>query len=81
MNVADDIVHCLTEVTASRHAWDILETTFGAKSKHSKISLKMQLYFLMIHDEETLSSLVNHLKSICTQLSYIGYNIEYDDKI
>ena len=41
----------------------------------------MKLYGLMMHEQKTLSSLVNRLKSICTQLSYIGCNIEYDDKI
>ena len=80
-SVADDLVHYLDKATSSRHAWDILEWTFGAKSKNSKISLRMQLYGLMMHDDETLSSLVNRLKSICTQLSYIGCNIENDNKI
>ena len=41
----------------------------------------MQLYGLMMHDEETLSKVVNCLKSICSQFSYIGCNIKNDDKI
>ena len=80
-SVADEIVHYLDQSTTAKHAWEILERTFGAKSKHSKISLKMQLYGLVMHDNESLSSLVNRLKSICTQLSYIECNIEEEDKI
>lgn len=80
-SVADDIVHHLDQATSAKIAWDTLERTFGAKGKHSKISLKMQLYSLTMHENETLSSVVNRLKSICTQLSYIQCNIDEDDKI
>ena len=80
-SVSNEIVHYLDQATTSKHAWEILEQTFGAKSKHSKISLKMQLYSLTMHENEGLSSLINRLKSICTQLSYIECNIEEDDKI
>lgn len=80
-SVADDIVHHLDQATSAKIAWDTLERTFGAKGKHSKISLKMQLYSLTMHDNETLSSIVNRLKSICTQLAYIQCNIDEDDKI
>lgn len=80
-SVADDIVHHLDQATTAKIAWDTLERTFGAKGKHSKISLKMQLYALTMHENETLSSVVNRLKSICTQLTYIGCNIDEDDKI
>ena len=40
-SLANDIVHYLDEATSSQNAEDIVETTFGAKSKHSKIFLKM----------------------------------------
>lgn len=80
-SVADEIVHYLDQSTTAKHAWEILERNFGAKSKHSKISLKMQLYSLVMQEGESLSSLVNRLKSICTQLSYIECNIEEEDKI
>ena len=74
-------MHHLDQATSAKIAWDTLERTFGAKGKHSKISLKMQLYSLTMHDNETLSSVVNRLKSICTQLTYIQCNIDEDDKI
>ena len=34
-----------------------------------------------MHDGEPLSSLVNRLKSICTQLNNVDYNIVKEDKI
>ena len=80
-SVADDIVHHLDQASNAKNAWDILERTFGAKGKQSKISLKMQLYSLSMHENENLSSVVNRLKSICTQLSHIECNIDEDDKI
>ena len=67
-SVSNEIVHYLDQATTSKNAWEILEQTFGDKSKHSKISLKMQLYILTMNEGEGLSSLINWLKSICTQL-------------
>ena len=65
-SVSKEIVHYLDQATTSKNAWEILEKTFGAKSKHSKIFLKMQLYILTMNEGEGLSSLINWLKSICT---------------
>lgn len=80
-SVADEIIHHLDQATTAKQAWEILERSFGAKSKHSKISLKMQLYSLTMQHNETLSSLINRLKSICTQLSYVECIIDEEDKI
>ena len=74
-------MHHLDQASNAKNAWDILERTFGAKGKHSKISLKVQLYSLSMHENENLSSVVNRLKIICTQLSHIECNIDEDDKI
>ena len=41
----------------------------------------MQLYSLNMHENETLSSVVNRLKRICTQLAHIECNIDKYDKI
>ena len=37
-SMLDEIIHHLDKATTSKNAWEILERTFGAKSKHSKIS-------------------------------------------
>ena len=80
-SVADEIIHYLDQATSAKEAWEILEKTFRAKSKHSRILLKMQLYSLTMHDGEPLLSLINHLKSICTQPNNVDCNIDKEDKI
>ena len=80
-SMGDDYLHYLDEPNTARTAWETLERLFGAKSKHSKISLKMQLYGLVMHEKESLSSLVNRLMSICSQLTYIESPVEEEDKI
>ena len=77
----DNFVHYLDECTTAFNAWQTLERLFGAKAKHSKISLKMQLYGLIMGQDEDLSSLINRLKSICTQLVYIQSPVEEEDQI
>ena len=79
-SMGDDYLHYLDEPNTARTAWETLERLFGAKSKHSKISLKMQLYGLVMHEKESLSSLVNRLV-ICSQLTYIESPVEEEDKI
>ena len=41
----------------------------------------MQLYGLVMHEKETLSSLINRLMSVCSQLSYIKCHVDEEDKI
>ena len=74
-------MHFIDEAKTSNEAWETLEKMFGAKAKHSKISLKMQLYGLTLNDNEDLSSLVNRLKSMCTQLVYLNAPMEEEDKV
>ena len=41
----------------------------------------MQLYGLIMNDNEDLATLVNHLKSIATQLTYIKVSIKKEDLV
>ena len=77
----DSHVHYVDEATTALDAWETLERLFGAKAKHSRISLKMQLYGLTMEDNEDLASLINRLKSISTQLVYIQAPVPDEDKI
>ena len=77
----DSFIHYIDEAKTSNEAWGILERSFGAKAKHSRIALKMQLYGLNIEPGEDLSSLINRLKSIITQLTYIECQVEEEDKV
>ena len=41
----------------------------------------MQIYGLVMHEKQTLSSLINTLMSVCSQLSYIECHVDEEDKI
>ena len=77
----DNYIHYLDECNSALQALNILERHFGAKAKRSKIALKMQLYGLIMNDNEDLATLVNRLKSIATQLTYIKVSIEEEDLV
>lgn len=77
----DSHVHYVGEATTALDAWETLEKMFGAKAKHSKMSLKMAIYGLMMQNGEDLASLVNRLKSLTTQLVYVQAPIEEEDQI
>ena len=47
----------------------------------SKTTLKMQLYDLTMQPNEDIACLVNKLKSIATQLSYVKSNIDEEDLV
>lgn len=77
----DNYVHFVDECTTAHDAWITLEKNFGVRAKKSKVSLKRQLHKLKLDDKEDIASLVNRLKSIVTQLTYIKCDIEEEDKI
>ena len=77
----DSYIHFLDDATSSFEAWQTLERMFGIKAKHSKISLKMQVYGLIMQPNEDLGSLINRLKSMCTQLVYVKAPLDEEDKV
>ena len=76
--MGDDYLHYLDKPNTARTAW---EGFLALNQSIKKISLKMQLYGLVMHEKESLSSLVNRLMSICSQLTYIESPLEEEDKI
>ena len=77
----DNYVHFLDNCDSAHEAWHTLEQNFGAIAKNSKVALKMQLYDLNMHPGEDLPSLINRLKSLCTQLAYIRCPIDNEDQV
>lgn len=77
----DAYIHYIDDASSAKEAWDILEKMFGAKGKHSRIGLKMELYKIVLLEQEAISSLINRLKSIITQLAYIQVKIDEEDKV
>ena len=58
-SIKDDYLHYINNADTALEVWDALERLFGAKDKHSGISLKMQLYGLMWRGKDTLLSLID----------------------
>ena len=77
----DAYIHYIDDASSAKEAWDILEKMFGAKGKHSRIGLKMELYKIILLEQEAISSLINRLKSIITQLAYIQVKVDEEDKV
>ena len=59
--------------------WEQLTKLFGKKSTNAKFSLKLQLFKLKMHEEASLSSHINELKSIIRKLTMIGSKVNDDD--
>ena len=77
----DNYIHYIDVCEHASNAWATLEKMFGAKAKHSKISLKMQLYGLAKEANENVASLINRLKSLMTQLTSVKAPVEEEDAI
>ena len=77
----DAYILYIDDAHTSKEAWELLEKMFGAKGKHSRIGLKMELYKLILLEKEDISSLINRLKSIITQLVYIKVQVDDEDKV
>lgn len=77
----DAYIHYIDDASTAQQAWGSLEYMFAAKGKRSKIGLKLQLYKLTLHQGEDIASLINRLKSIVTQLSYIQSPVDEEDKV
>lgn len=77
----DNYFHFIDECTTAYNTWITLEKNFGARSKKSKVILKRQLQKIKLEENEDIVSLVNHLKSIITQLIYIQCEVEEEDKV
>ena len=67
----DNYIHFINECEHAHDVWEILEKNFGAKAKRSKIGLKKQFYKLCMNEGEDIASLVNRLRSMVTQLTYL----------
>ena len=77
----DNSIHYIDECDTASKAWDVLERIFGAKAKHSKISLKMQLCDLSKEPNESIAAVINKLKSLMTQLAYVQAPVLEEDAV
>ena len=79
LSLADSQLHLIDLKKYSAELWAQLSTIFGEKVVNAKFSLKLQLFKLKMHDEVSLSSHINDLKSLLAQLAYIDCKVDEDD--
>lgn len=77
----DNYIHYIDDCSTATKAWETLERLFGARAKHSKISLKMQLYGLTKEPNESVAMVINRLKSLMTQLAYVQAPVPDEDAV
>jgi hypothetical protein len=77
LSLADSQLHLIDLEKSSEEMWVQLCTIFGEKAVNAKFSLKLQLFKLKMHDEVSLSSHINDLKSLLAQLA----DIDSDSKV
>lgn len=79
LSLADSQLHLIDLKKSSEEMWVQLSTIFGEKAVNAKFSLKLQLFKLKMHDEVSLSSHINDLKSLLAQLADINCKVDDDD--
>jgi hypothetical protein len=56
--------------------WEHWSKIFGEKVVNAKFSLKMQIFKLKMHQERSLSTHINELKSITKEMTKIGNEVD-----
>ena len=79
LSLADSQLHLIDLKKSSTELWAQLSTIFGEKAVNAKFSLKLQLFKLKMHDEVSLSSHINDIKSLLAQLADIDCKVDEDD--
>jgi hypothetical protein len=79
LSLADSQLHLINLEKSSEEMWEQLSQIFGEKAVNAKFSLKLQLFKFKMHDEVSLSSHINDLKSLLAQLAEIESKVDEDD--
>lgn len=79
LSLSDSKLHLIDLDKSSFQIWEHLGKIFGEKAVKAKFSLKLQLFKLKMHEEASLSTHINELKSIIRKLAKIGNKIDDDD--
>lgn len=77
----DTYIHYLDTCTTSCESWATLQALFGAERKNTKYALLIEYFRLQLSQGESLSSHLNHMKSLLTQLTGIKMKMDEDIQI
>ncbi|KAH9659018.1 hypothetical protein KPL70_023705 [Citrus sinensis] len=78
--LADGVLSSVAEKNTAKEIWDTLIKLYEAKSLHNKIFLKRKLYTLRMAESTMVTDHINTLKTLFSQLTTLGYNIEENER-
>ncbi|KAH9753523.1 hypothetical protein KPL71_015101 [Citrus sinensis] len=78
--LADGVLSSVAEKNTAKEIWDTLTKLYEAKSLHNKIFLKRKLYTLRMAESTIVTDHINILKTLFSQLTTLGHNIEENER-
>ena len=78
--LADGVLSSVAEKNTAKEIWDTLTKLYEAKSLHNKIFLKRKLYTLRMAESTMVTDHINTLKTLFSQLTTLGHNIEENER-
>ncbi|KAH9782977.1 hypothetical protein KPL71_009140 [Citrus sinensis] len=78
--LADGVLSSVAEKNTVKEIWDTLTKLYEAKSLHNKIFLKRKLYTLRMAESTIVIDHINTLKTLFSQLTMLGHNIEGNER-
>ncbi|KAH9725713.1 hypothetical protein KPL70_007982 [Citrus sinensis] len=78
--LADGVLSSMAEKNTAKEIWDTLTKLYEAKSLHNKIFLKRKLYTLRMAESTMVTDHINTLKTLFSQLTTLGHNIEENER-
>ncbi|KAH9679836.1 hypothetical protein KPL71_026295 [Citrus sinensis] len=78
--LADGVLSSVAEKNTAKEIWDTLTKLYEAKSLHNKIFLKKKLYTLRMAESTMVTDHINTLKTLFSQLTTLGHNIEENER-
>ncbi|KAH9735931.1 hypothetical protein KPL71_017911 [Citrus sinensis] len=78
--LADGVLFSVAEKNTANEIWDTLTKLYEAKSLHNKIFLKRKLYTLRMAESTMVNDHINTLKTLFSQLTTLGHNIEENER-
>ncbi|KAH9733930.1 hypothetical protein KPL71_017199 [Citrus sinensis] len=78
--LTDGVLSSVAEKNTAKEIWDTLTKLYEAKSLHNKIFLKRKLYTLRMAESIMVTDHINTLKTLYSQLTTLGHNIEENER-
>ncbi|KAH9648557.1 hypothetical protein KPL70_025642 [Citrus sinensis] len=78
--LADGVLSSVAEKNTAKEICDTLTKLYEAKSLHNKIFFKRKLYTLRMAESTIVTDHINTLKTLFSQLTMLGHNIEENER-